>query len=51
VAIPIFTLFHGKKFCAWVCSCGGLAETFGDPWRHYSPKGPRNTARSGRFTL
>jgi NosR/NirI family transcriptional regulator, nitrous oxide reductase regulator len=51
LAIPVFTLFHGKKFCAWVCSCGGLAETLGDPWRHYSPKGPRNTRKERQIYL
>ncbi|MCZ6514468.1 MAG: NAD(P)-binding domain-containing protein [Acidobacteria bacterium] len=45
IALPVFTLFHGKKFCTWVCGCGGLAETLGDTWRHYSPKGKVNTRR------
>ncbi len=45
IGIPILTYFHGKKFCSWVCSCGGLAETLGDPWRHYSPKGTANTRK------
>ncbi|MBI3664611.1 MAG: NAD(P)-binding domain-containing protein [Acidobacteria bacterium] len=45
VALPIVVQFHGKKFCTWVCGCGGLAETLGDPWRHYSPKGTINTKR------
>ena len=39
VIIPIFVLFHGKRYCSWICGCGGLAETFGDRWRHYAPKG------------
>ena len=39
VIIPIFVLFHGKRYCSWVCGCGGLAETFGDRWRHLAPKG------------
>ncbi len=39
VVIPIFTYFHGKRYCSWICSCGGLAETFGDRWRHLAPKG------------
>jgi thioredoxin reductase/Pyruvate/2-oxoacid:ferredoxin oxidoreductase delta subunit len=51
IAIPVFTLFHGKKFCAWVCSCGGLAETLGDPWRHYSPKGVANTRKERQLYL
>ncbi len=37
--IPMFVLFHGKRYCSWVCGCGGLAETFGDRWRHLAPKG------------
>ena len=45
IAIPIFTYFHGKKFCTWICGCGGLAETLGDQWRHYSPKGVGNTKK------
>jgi thioredoxin reductase/polyferredoxin len=39
VLIPLFALFHGKRYCSWVCGCGGLAETFGDRWRHLAPKG------------
>ncbi|MFQ5652751.1 MAG: NAD(P)-binding domain-containing protein [bacterium] len=39
VLIPIIVLFHGKRYCSWVCGCGGLAETFGDRWRHLAPKG------------
>lgn len=41
IVIPIFVRFHGKRFCTWICGCGGLAETFGDRWRHLSPKGIR----------
>jgi NosR/NirI family transcriptional regulator, nitrous oxide reductase regulator len=37
--IPVFVLFHGKRYCSWICGCGGLAETFGDKWRHLAPKG------------
>ncbi len=40
VIIPIFVLFNGKRYCSWICGCGGLAETFGDRWRHLAPKGP-----------
>jgi len=30
---------YGKRwYCSWVCGCGGLAETAGDPWRHLSDK-------------
>lgn len=39
VLIPILVLFHGKRYCSWICGCGGLAETLGDRWRHLAPKG------------
>jgi Pyruvate/2-oxoacid:ferredoxin oxidoreductase delta subunit len=39
VAVPVFTYFYGKRwYCSWVCGCGGLAETVGDPFRHLSDK-------------
>ena len=39
VATPLLTYFFGKRwYCSWVCGCGGLAETMGDPWRHLSDK-------------
>ncbi len=39
IATPILTYFWGKRwYCSWVCGCGGLAETLGDPWRHLSDK-------------
>ncbi|MGA9121549.1 MAG: 4Fe-4S dicluster-binding protein, partial [Bacteroidota bacterium] len=44
VIIPIFVLFNGKRYCSWICGCGGLAETFGDRWRHLAPKGKRSIA-------
>ncbi|MCK5619986.1 MAG: NAD(P)-binding domain-containing protein, partial [Candidatus Krumholzibacteria bacterium] len=47
VAIPIASRKHGKRFCTWVCGCGGLAETLGDRWRHLSAKGKRS--RSWEF--
>ncbi len=37
--IPILAFFHGKRYCSWICGCGGLAETLGDRWRHLAPKG------------
>jgi NosR/NirI family transcriptional regulator, nitrous oxide reductase regulator len=40
ILIPILVLFHGKRYCSWICGCGGLAETVGDRWRHLAPKGP-----------
>lgn len=39
VATPVLTFFFGKRwYCSWVCGCGGLAETAGDPFRHLSDK-------------
>jgi thioredoxin reductase/Pyruvate/2-oxoacid:ferredoxin oxidoreductase delta subunit len=42
--IPLLSRNHGKRFCTWVCGCGGLAETLGDRWRHLAAKGPRSQA-------
>jgi len=42
VISPILTYFYGKRwYCSWVCGCGGLAETAGDPWRQLSDKSLR----------
>ncbi|RNC84164.1 MAG: 4Fe-4S binding protein [Winogradskyella sp.] len=39
VISPILTYKYGKRwYCSWVCGCGGLAETVGDPFRHLSSK-------------
>ncbi|HPG07186.1 MAG TPA: 4Fe-4S binding protein [Saprospiraceae bacterium] len=39
VVSPVLTYFFGKRwYCSWVCGCGGLAETAGDPFRHLSSK-------------
>ncbi len=39
VGTPVLTYFFGKRwYCSWVCGCGGLAETAGDPYRHLSDK-------------
>lgn len=39
VMMPILTLRYGKRwYCSWICGCGALANTFGDPWRHLSSK-------------
>lgn len=39
LAVPLFTYFYGKRwYCSWVCGCGGLAETLGDPFRQLSDK-------------
>ncbi len=36
---PILTYRFGKRwYCSWVCGCGGLAETIGDPFRQLSDK-------------
>jgi Pyruvate/2-oxoacid:ferredoxin oxidoreductase delta subunit len=42
VGVPILTYLYGKRwYCSWVCGCGGLAETAGDPFRHLSDKSLR----------
>ena len=42
VAVPVLTWRFGKRwYCSWVCGCGGLAETLGDPWRHLSDNSTR----------
>ncbi len=39
VVTPILTYLYGKRwYCSWVCGCGGLAETAGDPFRQLSDK-------------
>jgi ferredoxin-type protein NapH len=39
IGVPVLTYFFGKRwYCSWVCGCGGLAETAGDPFRHLSDK-------------
>lgn len=39
---PVLAFTFGKRFyCSWVCGCGGLAETAGDPFRHLSNKSTR----------
>lgn len=42
IGTPILTYFFGKRwYCSWVCGCGGLANTAGDPWRQLSDKSLR----------
>lgn len=42
VAVPTLTYFFGKRwYCSWVCGCGALAETAGDPFRALSDKSLR----------
>ena len=39
IATPLLTYKYGKRwYCSWVCGCGGLAETLGDPFRQNSDK-------------
>ncbi len=39
VGVPVLVYFYGKRwYCSWVCGCGGLAETLGDPYRQLSDK-------------
>jgi len=39
IGVPVFVYFFGKRwYCSWVCGCGGLAETAGDPFRQLSDK-------------
>ncbi len=42
LGVPLITYFFGKRwYCSWVCGCGGLAETMGDPFRQLSDKSMR----------
>lgn len=42
IGVPIMTYLFGKRwYCSWVCGCGGLAETAGEPFRHLSDKRSR----------
>jgi polyferredoxin len=42
IITPILTYKFGKRwYCSWVCGCGGLAETAGDPFRQLSDKSLR----------
>lgn len=42
IIVPIMVYFYGKRwYCSWVCGCGGLAETLGDPYRQHSDKSMR----------
>ncbi|MEQ1566938.1 MAG: 4Fe-4S dicluster-binding protein [Myxococcota bacterium] len=43
---PLLAGLFGKRwYCSWVCGCGALANTMGDPWRHLTS----STSRSWRF--
>ena len=39
IIIPLFTIRFGKIYCSYICSCGALAETVGNSFRHRGPKG------------
>ncbi len=39
VVMPLVSIRHGKRFCSWVCPCGGIADTLGDGFRHKAPRG------------
>ena len=49
VIIPLFTIRWGKIYCSYICSCGALAETVGNSFRHRGPKGasPRRFEKFG----
>ena len=51
VVLPLSVWLRGKSYCTWLCGCGALAETVGDRWRHYSPKGRANTAREKQIYI
>jgi NosR/NirI family transcriptional regulator, nitrous oxide reductase regulator len=40
VIIPVIIYKWGKgAYCGWICSCGAMAETLGDPYRNRAPHG------------
>ena len=42
IVFPVAGYFLGKRFyCSWICGCGGLANTAGEPFRHLSDKSSR----------
>lgn len=49
--VPIMGAFFGKRwYCSWICGCGGLANTFGEPWRQLSNKSEASW-RMEKFTI
>lgn len=39
ILVPLMGALFGKRwYCSWVCGCGGLANTAGEPFRHLSSK-------------
>ena len=49
IILPLFTIRYGKIYCSYICSCGALAETVGNSFRHRGPKGdlPRKLEKYG----
>jgi len=49
ILLPLFTIKYGKIYCSYICSCGALAETVGNGFRHRGPKGdtPRRLEKYG----
>ena len=42
VIIPVMIYYWGKgAYCGWICSCGAMAETLGDTYRHKMPHGAK----------
>ena len=41
IIIPLFTIKFGKIYCSYICSCGALAETVGNSFRHRGRKATR----------
>ena len=41
IIMPLLVMRYGRAYCSWLCACGNLAETLGDPFRTQSPKGER----------
>jgi len=42
VIIPLMIYYWGKgAYCGWICSCGAMAETLGDTYRHKMPHGAK----------
>ncbi|MEE8401587.1 MAG: 4Fe-4S binding protein [Candidatus Hydrothermarchaeaceae archaeon] len=53
IILPILTYFYGRRaYCGWICSCGAIAETLGDPFRKRAPKGKMaNKLEIGMYTV
>jgi ferredoxin-type protein NapH len=51
ILVPLLGIFFGKRwYCSWVCGCGGLANTAGEPFRHLSSTS-RRSWRLERWTV